>query len=165
MRISFCLTILVLALGSASARADQFVIMLRPNVPPPACTGEQSGIWHNYQCQSFAYVFNKRTTEFYKCQADVAVSVNTQSQILGEHSMKVECVKLGQVPNLPRADYSVVADWRYMTGTGNNPEAGVFIWISQDDKLNVHACVSLTYALGTHFECSQAQFGSQHQKE
>ena len=152
MRISLCLTILALALGDASARADQFAIMLRPNMPPPACTTASSGIG----CRSFAYLFNKQTTEFYRCCADLAVSINSESHTLGDHSMSAQCEKLGQVPNAPRGNYSVVVDWRLQEGEGNNPEAGIFFWIGQDDKLDVHACVHLTHAFGTLSECSRA---------
>ena len=152
MRISLCLAIVVLGLGGASARADQFAMMLRPNMPPPACTTASSVI----NCRSFAYLFNKQTTEFYRCHADLTMSVNAQSHTLGNHSMNVECEKLGQVPNVTRGNHSLVVDWRLLEGAGNNPEAGIFFWISQDDKLDVHACVHLTHAFGTFSECSQA---------
>jgi hypothetical protein len=152
MRISLYLTIVVLALGGVSARADQFAMILRPNMPPPACTTASSGI----DCRSFAYLFNKQTTEFYRCHADLAVSVDSQTHTLGNHSIKVECEKLGQVPNATRGNYSLVVDWRLLEGAGNNAEAGIFFWIAQDDKLDVHACVHLTHAFGTLSECSQA---------
>jgi hypothetical protein len=153
MRISLCLTILViLGLGGASARADQFAMILRPNMPPPACTTASSAV----ECGSFAYLFNKQTTEFYRCKADLTVSVNAESHTLGNHSMSVVCEKLGQVPNIKRGNYSLVVDWRYVETPGKNAEAGIFFWISQDDKLDVRACVRLTHEFGTFSECSQA---------
>jgi hypothetical protein len=152
MRISLRLTILVLALGAVPARADQFLIMLRPNMPPPACTTTSTGV----HCESFAYLFNKQTTEFYRCQAEFTVAVNSQSKTLGNHSMNAQCEKLGQIPNAPRGNYSMVADWRLVESAGNNPEAGIFLWVAQDDKLDVHACVHLTHSFGTLSECSRA---------
>jgi hypothetical protein len=82
--------------------------------------------------------------------------VNSQSGTLGNHSLNAECVKLGQVPNLPSGDYSVVADWRSLVGGGNDPGQGAFFWVAQDDKLNVNACINLIYTPGTYFECKPA---------
>jgi hypothetical protein len=44
-----------------------------------------------------------------------------------------------------------------MQGAGSNPEAGLFFWVAQDDKLNADACVYVTHAFGTRFECYKAE--------
>ena len=58
--------------GPASAAED--IIRLSNNQRIACSRGLSAGKLQNINCKSYAYIFNTRTSEFYRCQVSVAVT-------------------------------------------------------------------------------------------
>jgi hypothetical protein len=132
----------VAALFAASAANAVDDIKLSSNQRISCGRGLMAGKLQTSTCRSYAYVFNAKTTDYYRCAATVTVTKDNKDfvQIQTEGGV---CQKRERLfPN----DSSYSFDAAETEGPNTNSffgPGGVVIWVSDNTKLAAKACFSI----------------------
>ncbi len=126
-----------------------------------ACNrGLTPGKLQNITCKSFAYVFNTVTSDFYRCQASVAVTRDTKTVLKTETDGK--CTSLGRI--FP-ADSLYSFDATETEPPNTNSffgSGGTAIWVSDTSTLKVKGCIRLVTGVGPDLQnCVDMTFDTQ----
>lgn len=143
--------------GITDARAaDEFKLSSNQRI---SCgRGLNAGKLQNINCKSYAYLFNTRTSEFYRCQVSVGVTRDNKEVL------KVDtdgaCVMKARV--FP-GDSSYTFDATETEPPNTNSffgSGGTAIWASDSSKLAVKGCILLNVGVGPDvLKCVDMTFG------
>src|SRR6516162_3255973 len=77
--VKFCSSIALFALSGALAQADEFKLSNNQRI---SCSrGLSAGKLNTATCKSYAYVFNVRTSEYFRCQVSLALTRDNKEVI------------------------------------------------------------------------------------
>jgi hypothetical protein len=145
----------LLAGASASvASADEFKLSNNQRI---SCNrGLQSGKLQTSTCRSYAYVFNAKTTEYYRCSA--AVTVTKDNKNLMKIDTEGACQKRSRLfPN----DSSYSFDAAETEGPNTNSffgPGGYVIWASDNTTLAAKACFIINISDNDVQRCVDMKF-------
>lgn len=143
-RMTFLLALPVAALfiaGSIRPAVAEDIIKLSNNQRIACSRGLSAGKLQNINCKSYAYLFNSKTSEFYRCQVSVAVTRDNKEVL------KIDtgggCVLKTRI--FPEdSNYSFDATETEPPNTNSFfGSGGSAIWVSDNSKLNVKGCIQL----------------------
>jgi hypothetical protein len=127
------------------ANADEFKLSESQNI---SCTrGHRSGKLSTAVCKSYAYVFNVRTTEYFRCTVALALTRDDQ-EVINTHT-DGECIKKSRIFDND-SSYSFDAA---ETGPPNTNSifgaGGHVVWASDNAALRIRGCIVIDSRLGS----------------
>jgi hypothetical protein len=139
--LSFAAVMATASLVSISvAAADD--IKLSSNQRISCGRGLMAGKLQTSTCRSYAYVFNAKTTEYYRCAATVTVTKDNKDFI----QIQTEGGNCQKRERLFPTDSSYSFDAAETEGPNTNSffgPGGFVIWVSDNTKLAAKACFSI----------------------
>lgn len=131
--------------GASPARADEF--KLGNNQRISCGRGLMAGHRSTANCQSYAYVFDTKTSEYFRCEVSLALTRNNK-QILDVKSAGA-CVKKPRI--FPTdGSYSFEATETEPPNTNSFfGQGGYAIWASDNDARRVRGCITIASGLGS----------------
>ncbi len=139
--LSFAAVMAAASLVSISvAAADD--IKLSSNQRISCGRGLMAGKLQTSTCRSYAYVFNAKTTEYYRCAATVTVTKDNKDFI----QIQTEGGNCQKRERLFPTDSSYSFDAAETEGPNTNSffgPGGFVIWVSDNTKLAAKACFSI----------------------
>ena len=131
--------------GIANASADD--IKLSNNQRIACGRGLNAGKLQNINCRSYAYIFNTRTSEFYRCQVSVGVTRDNKEVLKvdtdGGCALKMR-VFPGDSSYAFDATETEPPNTNSFFGTG-----GYAIWASDTNTQKVRGCITISSGLGS----------------
>jgi len=137
--------LVALMLGGAAAAADQFKLGNNQRI---ACgRGLSPGKLSTATCRSYAYVFNTRTSEYFRCTVNLALTRNNK-EILNVQT-DGGCVKKPRIfPD--DSDYSFEATETEPPNTNSFfGQGGYAVWASDNTTRKVRGCITVASGLGS----------------
>jgi hypothetical protein len=136
---------LFLTMLTPVANADEFKLSESQNI---SCTrGHRSGNLSTAVCKSYAYVFNVRTTEYFRCTVALALTRDDQ-EVINTHT-DGECIKKPRIFDND-STYSFDAA---ETGPPNTNSifgaGGHAVWASDNAALRIRGCIIIDSRLGS----------------
>lgn len=132
--------------GIPDASAADDIIKLSNNQRIACGRGLNAGKLQNITCKSYAYIFNTKTSEFYRCQVNVGVTRDNKE------ILKVDtdgsCKLKGRI--FP-SDSNYAFDATETEPPNTNSffgSGGTAIWVSDSTKLNAKGCIILGVGVG-----------------
>ena len=127
------------------ANADEFKLSESQSI---SCTrGHLSGKLSTAVCKSYAYVFNVRTTEYFRCTVAVALT-RDDKEIINTHT-DGGCIKKPRVFDNDSA-YSFDAAETGPPNTNSFFGAGGYaVWASDNTAPRIRGCISIDSKLGS----------------
>jgi hypothetical protein len=127
------------------ANADEFKLSESQSI---SCTrGHRSGKLSTAVCKSYAYVFNVRTTEYFRCTVAVALT-RDDKEIINTHT-DGGCIKKPRVFDNDSSYSSDAAE----TGPPNTNSffgaGGYAVWASDNTAPRIRGCISIDSKLGS----------------
>ena len=125
---------------SVAVAADD--IKLSSNQRISCGRGLMAGKLQTSTCRSYAYIFNSKTTEYYRCAASVTVTKDNKDFI----QIQTEGGNCQKRERLFPADSSYSFDAAETEGPNTNSffgPGGFVIWVSDNTKLAAKACFSI----------------------
>ena len=147
-KIGLCLGLLVAALAPAKAQekaADQFKLSNNQRI---SCgRGLSAGKLNSATCKSYAYLFNTRTSEYFRCAVSLALTRDNK-EIL---SVQTDggCVKK---PRIFDTDSSYSFDATETEPPNTNSffgTGGYAVWASDNTTQKVRGCIIIASGLGS----------------
>jgi hypothetical protein len=144
LKIGLCLGMLVAALSPASA-ADEFKLSNNQRI---SCSrGLSAGKLNSATCRSYAYLFNTRTSEYFRCAVSLALTRDNK-EIL---SVQTDggCVKK---PRIFDNDSSYSFDATETEPPNTNSffgTGGYAVWASDNTTQKVRGCIIIASGLGS----------------
>ncbi|MGP8121779.1 MAG: hypothetical protein ACLP8B_14835 [Xanthobacteraceae bacterium] len=140
--------------ASAASAADEFKLSSNQRI---SCNRSlEKGKLQTSTCHSYAYVFNTRTSEYYRCAA--GLSVTKDNKDLMKIDTEGACQKHARIfPN----DSSYSFDGAETEGPNTNSffgPGGYVIWASDKTTLAVKACFIITVAGNDAQRCIEMKF-------
>ena len=131
--------------GSAAHAEDQFKLGNNQRI---ACSrGLSPGKLNTATCRSYAYVFNTKTSEYFRCTASLALTRNNK-EILGVQT-DGNCVKKPRIFDQD-SHYSFEATETEPPNTNSFfGQGGYAIWASDTTTQKVRGCITIASGLGT----------------
>jgi hypothetical protein len=141
----FCILALAVMAGRSEARADDFQLSHNQRI---ACgRGLNAGKLQNVSCKSFAYIFNSKTSEFYRCQVSVAVTRDNK-EILRVDTDGACTLKARLFPE--NSSYLFDATETEPPNTNSFFGAGgTAIWVADSTRLSAKGCIILNVGIGS----------------
>lgn len=131
--------------GVTEARAAD-EIKLSSNQRIACGRGLNAGKLQNINCKSYAYIFNSRTSEFYRCQVSVGVTRDNK---------EVLKVDTDGSCKLKARIYPGDSDYAFDATETEPPNTNAFfgsggsaIWVSDRSKLSAKGCIILSVGVG-----------------
>jgi hypothetical protein len=142
--------------GHDAVRADDFKLSNNQRI---ACgRGLNAGKLQNVNCKSFAYIFNSKTSEFYRCQVSVAVTRDNK-EILRVDTDGACTLKA----RFYAEDSSYVFDATETEPPNVNGffgSGGTAIWVADSTRLSAKGCIILNVGIGPEvMKCVDMAFG------
>ena len=131
--------------GITDARAAD-EIKLSNNQRIACGRGLNAGKLQNINCKSYAYIFNTRSSEFYRCQVSVGVTRDNR-EVLKVDTDGACTLKARVFPN----DSSYAFDATETEPPNTNAffgSGGTAIWVSDSTKLAAKGCILLNVGVG-----------------
>jgi hypothetical protein len=130
---------------SDAARADDFKLSNNQRI---SCSrGLSAGKLNTATCKSYAYVFNTKTSEYFRCQVTLALTRDNKEVI----NVQTDggCTKKPRVFDTD-SDYSFDATETEPPNTNSffGP-GGYSIWVSDNAKQKVRGCITISSGLGS----------------
>ena len=127
------------------ANADEFKLSESQSI---SCTrGHRSGKLSTAVCKSYAYVFNVRTTEYFRCTVAVALT-RDDKEIINTHT-DGGCIKKPRVFDND-STYSFDAAETGPPNTNSFFGAGGYaVWASDNTAPRIRGCISIDSKLGS----------------
>lgn len=147
--------VLLAGVATASAADD---IKLSNNQRIACGRGLTAGKLQNINCKSFAYIFNSRTSEFYRCQVSVAVTRDNKEVLKvdtdGGCSLKARIFA---------EDSSYAFDATETEPPNTNAffgSGGTAIWVSDTTALKAKGCIMINVGIAPDvLKCVDMTFG------
>lgn len=139
----FC--VLVILLSPLPSHADEFKLSNSQRI---SCgRGLSAGKLNTATCRSYAYVFDIKTSEYYRCTVSLALTRNNK-EVLNVQS-DGECVKK---PRIFDNDSSYSFDATETEPPNTNSffgQGGYAVWASDNNARKVRGCIIISSGLGT----------------
>ena len=145
LRTAVFLALISPAVWPAVATADEFKLSNNQRI---ACgRGLSPGKLNAANCKSYAYVFNTKTSEYYRCQ--VTVSLTRDNKEVLNVQADGGCVKRPRIFDKDSTySFDSVETEPPNTNSFFGP-GGHAIWVSDDKALKVKGCVTIASGLGS----------------
>ena len=144
MKIGMGVALSVTTLAS-TAQADEFKLSNNQRI---ACSrGLSPGKLNTSTCKSYAYVFNTKTSEYYRCQVTLALTRDNKEVI--NVQTDGSCTKK---PRIFDADSSYSFDATETEPPNTNSffgPGGYAVWASNNDKQQLRGCIIISSGLGS----------------
>jgi hypothetical protein len=144
LKIGLCLGLIVAALAPANA-ADEFKLSNNQRI---SCgRGLSAGKLNSATCKSYAYLFNTRTSEYFRCSVSLALTRDNK-EILSVQS-DGGCVKK---PRIFDNDSSYSFDATETEPPNTNSffgTGGYAVWASDNTTQKVRGCIIIASGLGS----------------
>jgi hypothetical protein len=130
---------------AAQAQADDFKLSNNQRI---SCSrGLMAGKLNTATCKSYAYVFNTKTSEYFRCQVSLALTRDNKEVINVQSDGS--CTKKPRVFDTA-SDYSFDATETEPPNTNSffGP-GGYSIWVSDNTKQRVRGCITISSGLGS----------------
>ena len=130
---------------TAQAHADNFKLSNNQRI---SCSrGLMAGKLNTATCKSYAYVFNTKTSEYFRCQVSLALTRDNKEVINVQSDGN--CTKKPRVFDTD-SDYSFDATETEPPNTNSffGP-GGYSIWVSDNAKQKVRGCITISSGLGS----------------
>ncbi len=128
-----------------SARADEFKLSNNQKI---ACgRGLAPGRLNTATCQSYTYLFNVKTSEYYRCQMTLSLTRNNKEVISVQTDGK--CAKR---PRVFDNDSSYAFDATETEPPNTNSffgSGGYSIWVADTTQQKLRGCITIASGLGT----------------
>jgi hypothetical protein len=154
MKIGFGVALSFMTLASA-AQADEFKLSNNQRI---ACSrGLSPGKLNTATCKSYAYIFNVKTSEYYRCQVSLALTRDNKEVI----NVQADggCAKK---PRIFDADSSYSFDATETEAPNTNSffgPGGYAIWASDNNARKVRGCIIISSGLGSDIsKCIDMKF-------
>jgi len=135
----------LLATMAAQAHADNFKLSNNQRI---SCSrGLMAGKLNTATCKSYAYIFNTKTSEYFRCQVSLALTRDNKEVINVQSDGN--CSKKPRVFDTD-SDYSFDATETEPPNTNSffGP-GGYSIWVSDNAKQKVRGCITISSGLGS----------------
>jgi hypothetical protein len=143
-RIGLAAGLVLLAATAQAGAAEE--IRLSNNQRITCGRGLNAGKLQNINCRSYAYLFNTRTSEFYRCQVSVAVTRDNKAVL--KVDTDGSCTLKARVFT---ADSSYAFDATETEPPNTNAffgTGGTAIWVADTTALKVKGCILLDVGIG-----------------
>jgi hypothetical protein len=143
VKMSLCAALLLTT--AAQVRADDFKLSTNQRI---SCSrGLMAGKLNTATCKSYAYVFNSKTSEYFRCQVSLALTRDNKEVINVQSDGS--CAKRPRVFDTD-SDYSFDATETEAPNTNSffGP-GGYSIWVSDNAKQKVRGCITISSGLGS----------------
>jgi hypothetical protein len=140
-----CLIGLSVSIPGPAAHADEF--QLSNNQRISCGRGLSPGKLSTATCKSYAYVFNTKTSEYYRCS--VSMSLTRDNKEVISNQSEGSCVKK---PRIFDADSSYSFDATETEPPNTNSffgSGGYAVWASDKTALKVRGCIIISSGLGS----------------
>jgi hypothetical protein len=134
----------IATLAPVAARADD-VIKLSNNQRIACTRGLSAGKLQNINCKSFAYIFNTKTSEFYRCFVSVGVTRDNKEILKTDTDGACE-LKTRIFPNDSSYDFDATETEPPNTN-GFFGSGGTAIWVSDKTTLKARGCILLAVGI------------------
>jgi hypothetical protein len=145
----------LVAMMGAAAQADEFKLSNNQRI---SCSrGLSAGKLNTATCKSYAYVFNARTSEYFRCQISLALTRDNKEVI----NVQTDggCVKK---PRIFDTDSSYSFDATETEPPNTNSffgPGGYSIWASDNTQQRVRGCITISSGLGSDIsKCMDMMF-------
>jgi hypothetical protein len=144
MKICLAVASLLVTLAPV-AKADEFKLSNNQRI---ACSrGLSAGKLNTATCRSYAYVFNTKTSEYFRCQVTLALTRDNKEVI--NVQTDGSCTKKPRIFDTD-SDYSFDATETEPPNTNSFFGAGGYsIWVSDNKKQKVRGCITIASGLGS----------------
>lgn len=143
-KAAFLFGLLVMAAATSARAADEFKLGNNQRI---ACArGLSQGRLNTATCRSYAYVFNTRTSEYFRCTVNLAVTRNNK-EIL---SVQTDggCMKKPRI-FADDGNYSFEATETEPPNTNSFfGQGGYAIWASDNTSQKIRGCITISPGLG-----------------
>jgi hypothetical protein len=144
LKIGLCLGLLMMAAAPAQA-ADEFKLSNNQRI---SCgRGLSAGKLNSATCRSYAYLFNTRTSEYFRCA--VSLSLTRDNKEILSVQTDGGCVKK---PRIFEADSSYSFDATETEPPNTNSffgTGGYAVWASDNTTQKVRGCIIIASGLGS----------------
>ena len=144
IKICFAVSTLLVTLVAA-ARADEFKLSNNQRI---SCSrGLSPGKLNTATCRSYAYLFNTKTSEYFRCQVSLALTRDNKEVI--NVQTDGSCTKK---PRIFEADSSYSFDATETEPPNTNSffgTGGYAVWASDNATLKVRGCIIISSGLGS----------------
>ena len=143
-KISLGVALMVVTLAS-SAQADEFKLSHNQRI---ACSrGLSAGKLNTATCKSYAYLFNVKTSEYFRCQVSLALTRDNKEVI----NVQTDggCTKK---PRIFETDSSYSFDATETEPPNTNSffgPGGYSVWASDNTTQKVRGCITISSGLGS----------------
>ena len=144
MKIGFGVALSLMTLASA-AQADEFKLSNNQRI---SCSrGLSAGKLNTATCKSYAYVFNTKTSEYYRCQVTLALTRDNKEVI----NVQADggCAKR---PRIFDTDSNYSFDATETEPPNTNAffgPGGYAVWASDNTARKLRGCITIASGLGT----------------
>ena len=141
---------------TAASAADEFKLSNNQRI---SCgRGLNAGKLQNINCKSYAFIFNTRTSEFYRCQVSVGVTRDNKEVLKVDTDGKCE-LKARVFPG--DSNYSFDATETEPPNTNSFfGSGGTALWVSDNAALKAKGCILLNVGVGPDvLRCVDMTFG------
>src|SRR5436190_20710206 len=142
MKVGLGVALSAMTLASA-AQADEFKLSNNQRI---ACSrGLSAGKLNTSTCKSYAYVFNTKTSEYYRCQVTLALTRDNKEVI--NVQTDGSCTKK---PRVFETDSSYSFDATETEPQNTNSffgPGGYAVWASDNTTLKVRGCITISSCL------------------
>ena len=143
--VKICSGVALFVLFGSLAQADEFKLSNSQRI---SCSrGLSAGKLNTATCKSYAYVFNVRTSEYFRCQVSLALTRDNKEVI----NVQADggCTKR---PRIFDTDSSYSFDAAETEPPNTNSffgSGGYSVWASDNTKQRVRGCITISSGLGT----------------
>ena len=151
----FAFGLLAILLSPVSGHADEFRLSNNQRI---ACgRGLSAGKLNTATCRSYAYLFDIKTSEYYRCTVSLALTRNNK-EVLNVQS-DGSCVKKFRIFEND-SDYSFDATETEPPNTNSFfGQGGYAIWASDNNARKVRGCIVISSGLGSDIsKCVDMKF-------
>ena len=154
MKIGFGVALLFMTLAHA-AQADDFKLSNNQRI---SCSrGLSAGKLNTATCKSYAYVFNVKTSEYFRCQVSLALTRDNKEVI--NLQSDGSCAKK---PRIIDTDSNYTFDATETEPPNTNSffgTGGYAVWASDNTARKVRGCIIITSGLGSDIsKCLDMKF-------
>ena len=143
--VKICSGVALFVLFGSLAQADEFKLSNSQRI---SCSrGLSAGKLNTATCKSYAYVFNVRTSEYFRCQVSLALTRDNKEVI----NVQADggCTKRPRIFDTD-SNYSFDAAETEPPNTNSFFGSGGYsVWASDNTKQRVRGCITISSGLGT----------------
>ena len=155
MKSCFGVALSFMALGPVAAEADDYKLVSNQRI---ACgRGLNPGKLNTATCKSYAYLFNSKTSEYFRCQVTLVMTRDNKEVI--NVQTDGSCAKK---PRIFDTDSSYSFDATETEAPNTNSffgPGGYAVWASDNNALKVRGCIIISSGLGSDIsKCIDMKF-------